>query len=48
MWGRQFSRKELLYLDKDKSRELFANGWEDTKNNKDKILDIIKNYKSIP
>ena len=47
MWGRQFTRKELLYLDKDKSRELFTNGWEDTKNNKDKILDILKKYKSI-
>jgi len=43
MWGRQFTRKELLYLDKDKSRELFINGWEDTEKHKDKIMNIIKN-----
>ena len=43
MWGRQFTRKELLYLDKDKSRELFNNGWEDTEKHKDKIMNIIKN-----
>jgi len=41
MWGRQFTRKEFLYLDKDKSRELFKNGWEDTKNNKEKIMNIL-------
>ena len=43
MWGRQFTRKELLYLDKDKSRELFNYGWEDTEKYKDKIMNIIKN-----
>ena len=42
MWGRQFTRKELLYLDKDRSRELFNNGWEDTEKYKDKIMNIIK------
>ena len=41
MWGRQFTRKELLYLDKDKSRELFNNGWEDTESNKEKIMNIL-------
>jgi hypothetical protein len=42
MWGRQFTCKELLYLDKDRSRELFNNGWEDTEKYKDKIMNIIK------
>jgi len=30
-----------LYIDKDKSRELFKQGWEDTHDNKDKLISKI-------
>lgn len=30
MWDRKFTPDNYLYLDKDKSRELFEYGWMDT------------------
>lgn len=38
MWGRKFDLSNYLYLDKQKSRELFEYGWEDTDKNKMKLL----------
>ena len=35
MWGRNFSPENYLYIDKDKSRKLFQQGWEDTEKNID-------------
>lgn len=37
MWGRNFELSNYLYLDKDKSRELFEYGWQDTHNNRMKL-----------
>tara|TARA_B110000483_G_scaffold117882_1_gene142539 strand:+ start:35 stop:760 length:726 start_codon:yes stop_codon:yes gene_type:complete len=41
MWGRKFTPDSYLYIDKDKSRELFKQGWDDTHMNKDKIISKI-------
>jgi len=41
MWDRKFKSDNCLYIDKDKSRELFKQGWEDTHMNKDKIISKI-------
>lgn len=41
MWDRKFKPDSYLYIDKDKSRELFKQGWEDTHDNKDKIISKI-------
>ena len=43
MWGRQFS----MYLDKERSRKLFKDGWEDTEKNRDAVLLHIKNKEII-
>lgn len=43
MWGRQFSKNSLMYLDKERSRKLFKDGWEDTEKNKDAVLLHINN-----
>ena len=37
MWGRKFEMSNYLYLDKEKSRELFEYGWQDTHNNRMKL-----------
>ena len=42
MWGRNFSPENYLYIDKDKSRKLFQQGWEDTEKNIDVINAKIK------
>ena len=41
MWDRKFKSDSYLYIDKDKSRELFKQGWEDTHDNKDKLISKI-------
>jgi hypothetical protein len=41
MWGRKFEPNNYLYIDKDKSRELFELGWNDTEKNKEKIISKI-------
>jgi len=41
MWGRKFEPNNYLYIDKDKSRELFELGWKDTENNKEEIISKI-------
>lgn len=41
MWNRNFSPESYLYIDKDKSRELFELGWEDTEKNKEEIISKI-------
>jgi len=41
MWGRKFTPDNYLYLDKDKSRELFEYGWMDTEKNKDALISKI-------
>jgi hypothetical protein len=41
MWGRQFSKNSLMYLDKDRSRKLFKYGWEDTEKNKDSVIKLF-------
>ena len=43
MWGRTFSAENYIYIDKDKSRKLFQQGWEDTEKNIDFIHSKIKN-----
>jgi len=43
MWNRKFSPDSYLYIDKNKSRELFELGWMDTEKNKDIIQAKIKN-----
>ena len=47
MWGRQFSKNSLMYLDKERSRKLFKDGWEDTEKNSDAVLLHIKNNEII-
>lgn len=37
MWGRKFEKSNYLYLDKEKSRELFEYGWKDTDINRLKL-----------
>lgn len=41
MWDRKFTPDNYLYLDKDKSRELFEYGWMDTEKNKDSLISKI-------
>lgn len=41
MWDRKFEPNNYLYIDKEKSRELFEYGWKDTEKNKDKIISKI-------
>lgn len=41
MWGRKFELNNYLYIDKDKSRELFELGWKDTEKNKKEIISKI-------
>jgi hypothetical protein len=41
MWDRKFTPDNYLYLDKDKSRELFEYGWMDTEKNKDLLISKI-------
>lgn len=41
MWDRKFTPDNYLYLDKDKSRELFEYGWMDTEKNKDTLISKI-------
>jgi hypothetical protein len=41
MWDRKFTPDNYLYLDKDKSRELFEYGWVDTEKNKDSLISKI-------
>ena len=43
MWGSTFSAENYIYIDKDKSRKLFQQGWEDTEKNIDFINAKIKN-----
>jgi hypothetical protein len=40
MWGRKFSKNALMYLDKEKSKKLFMEGWEDTEKNRDTLLKL--------
>lgn len=42
MWGRDFSKNALMYLDKETSKKLFSHGWEDTEKNKESLLLKIK------
>jgi hypothetical protein len=46
MWGRQFSKNSLMYLDKERSRKLFKDGWEDTEKNKDSVLSHLSHIKN--
>ena len=41
IWGRKFEPNNYLYIDKDKSRELFELGWKDTEKNKEEIISKI-------
>jgi len=41
IWGRNFAPENYIYMNKEKSRELFEYGWVDTENNKDKIISKI-------
>jgi hypothetical protein len=41
MWGRKFNSNNYLYIDKEKSRELFELGWKDTEKNKKEIISKI-------
>ena len=41
MWGRKFKPNNYLYIDKEKSRELFELGWNDTEKNKKEIISKI-------
>jgi len=43
MWGRKFSKNSLMYLDKERSKKLFTDGWNDTDKNKDKLLLRLNN-----
>ena len=45
MWGRKFSKNALMYLDKEKSKKLFMEGWEDTEKNRDTVLLQLKELK---
>ena len=47
MWGRQFSKNSLMYLDKERSRKLFKDGWEDTEKNRGTVLSHIENNEII-
>lgn len=38
MWGRKFNLSNFVYIDRETSRELFKQGWEDTERNKDFIM----------
>ena len=42
MWGRKFNIRNLIYADKNTSRELFMQGWNDTEKNKDYILGLLQ------
>jgi len=48
MWGRKFSKNALMYLDKEKSKKLFMEGWEDTEKNRDTVLLQLKELKKDP
>jgi len=41
MWGRNFTSSNFLFLDKDKSKELFEYGWNDTYENKMSLFKYI-------
>ena len=41
IWGRKFKPNNYLYIDKEKSRELFELGWNDTEKNKKEIISKI-------
>ena len=41
MWGRNFTSPNFLFLDKNKSKELFKYGWDDTYKNKKLMLKYI-------
>lgn len=42
MWGRKFSKNTLMYLDKELSKKLFMEGWDDTEKNRDTVLLQLK------
>jgi len=42
MWGRKYSQKALMFLDKENSKKLFSEGWEDSENNREILLSKIK------
>jgi hypothetical protein len=42
MWGRKFKLYNLIYTDKNSSRELFMQGWNDTEKNKDYLLSLLQ------
>jgi hypothetical protein len=42
IWGRKFKLNNLIYSDKNVSKELFTQGWNDTEKNKDFILNLLK------
>jgi hypothetical protein len=48
MWVRKFSKNALMYLDKEKSKKLFMEGWEDTEKNRDTVLLQLKELKKDP
>ena len=43
MWGRKYSQKALMFLDKENSKKLFNEGWEDSDKNREILLSKVKN-----
>jgi hypothetical protein len=43
MWGRKYSQKTLMFLDKENSKKLFNEGWEDSDKNREILLSKVKN-----
>ena len=43
MWGRKYSHKPLMFLDKENSKKLFKEVWEDSEKNKELLLSKVKN-----
>lgn len=46
MWKQKFSFSNILYSNKETSKELFTKGWKDTEKNKNYLLEMI-NSKTI-
>jgi hypothetical protein len=43
IWGRMYSQKALMFLDKENSKKLFNEGWEDSDKNREILLSKVKN-----